>query len=65
MIDKFLEVCDSFITFTLGEKRDGKDRRVKRQGRKILRVFKGESNDIETLNYLGYGEVMEISLWIQ
>ena len=31
MIDKFLEVCDSFITFTLGEKRDGKDRRVKKE----------------------------------
>ena len=30
MIDKFLEVCNSFITFTIGEKRDGKDRRVKK-----------------------------------
>ena len=37
MIDKFLQVCDSFITFTLGEKRDGNDRRVKKTRKKNSR----------------------------
>ena len=37
MIGKFLEVCHSFITFTLGEKRDGKDRRVKKTRKKNTR----------------------------
>ena len=37
MIDKFLQVCDSFITFTIGDKRDGKDRRVKKTRKKNTR----------------------------
>ena len=37
MIDKFLKVCDSFVTFTLGEKRDGKERRVKKTRKKKSR----------------------------
>ena len=37
MIDKFLEVCNSFITFTICEKRDGKDRRVKKTRKKNTR----------------------------
>ena len=37
MIYKFLEVCDSFITFTIGEKRDVKDRRVKKTRKKNSR----------------------------
>ena len=38
MIDKFLQVCDSFITFTLGEIRDGKDRLVKKTRKKNTRI---------------------------
>ena len=37
MIDKFLKVCNSFITFTIGEKRDDKDRRVKKTRKKNTR----------------------------
>ena len=37
MIEKFLEVCNSFITFTIGEKRDGKDSRVKNTRKKNTR----------------------------
>ncbi len=37
MIDKFLEVCNSFVTFTLGEKRGGNDRRVKKTRKKNTR----------------------------
>ncbi len=37
MIDKFLKVCDSFVTFTLGEKRAGNDRRVKKTRKKNSR----------------------------
>ena len=37
MIDKFLEVCNSFVTFTLGEKRAGNDRRVKKTRKKNTR----------------------------
>ena len=37
MIDKFLQVCDSFITLTIGDKRDGKDRRVKKTRKKNTR----------------------------
>ena len=37
MIDKFLKVCDSFVTFTLGEKTDGKERRVKKTRKKKSR----------------------------
>ena len=45
MIDKFLQVCDSFITFTLGEKGMERIDESRRQGRKILVGFlKGESN---------------------
>tara|TARA_X000001382_G_scaffold126677_1_gene113566 strand:+ start:475 stop:609 length:135 start_codon:yes stop_codon:yes gene_type:complete len=37
MIDKFLEVCNSVISFAIGEKRVGDDRRVKKAKRKATR----------------------------
>ena len=37
MIDKFLEVCNSVISFAVGDKRDGNDRRVKKTRKKNSR----------------------------
>lgn len=37
MIDKFLKVCDAVISFTVGEKRDGEERRVKKTRKKNTR----------------------------
>ena len=50
MIDKFLEVCNSFITFTFGEKRDGKDRRVKKTRKKNTIGECNEKITIDTIN---------------
>ena len=47
------------------EKRSGEDRRVKNHGRERMKnENQRRKMDIETLNYLGYGEVIEISLWL-